>query len=253
MTNLTDKEFEELKELCLETPFPGTKKWPANHPIWLCYNEGCLSPFEAWYDFYYIDKAITNLKWVWSKGLQENKWEDYFIRWKRDIDLGGLAAARVVLNRFTVAKIAPKVTAISENVFKHFIGESGKDVSKGIYCPMAGFGGIVRASQDLGVEVEAYDINPYLNEWYGWTYRNVLEKVIETDKTVAACPPFGSKNSERWPGTPEDMYYSFEEWCVLLRKHIIAPDYIFIGPEKKSKNPCGLFGKSCGVQYYPEL
>jgi hypothetical protein len=249
----TTVDFSALEQLCLNTPFPGTEKWPANHPIWQCYIGGSVSPFEAWFNPEYIKKAITNLKWVWEKGLREDKWGDYLARWKRAIDKGGIDAARVVLNRFTVAKIAPKVTALKEGVFKKIIEESGKDISRGIYCPMAGFGGIVRAAQDLGVEVEAYDINPRLNDWYGWEYRNALAQVVETNKIVAACPPFGLGTSERWPGTPEEMYYSFEEWCTLLRKHIIAPDYIFIGPERKNKNACGLFGKTRGVQYYPDL
>ena len=52
------------------------------------------------------------------------------------------------------------------------------------------------------------------------------------------------------------MYYDFHDWCKLIREYVIAPNYIFIGPElgksKKKNNNCGLFGKTMGIQWYPE-
>ena len=83
--------------------------------------------------------------------------------------------------------------------------------------------------------------------------------MITTDKIVIACPPFGEK-TERWTGTPDNMYYDFHEWCKLLKQHIIAPNYIFIGPEthdKKPKYETGverplLFRNKIGIKLYKE-
>lgn len=241
--------FEALYNLCLNEAFPGSPKWPSEHPIWDCYVAKHISPRKAWSEPEMVYRAVKNLEYIWKKGIDEEKYEDYIDKWTQAIDQGGQEAARLVLSRFTIAKIAPKVTALAESAFRRILKEAGKDYSNGIYCPMAGFGGIVRAAKSLKVPVEAYDVNPNLNKWYGWIYRDVLAQTIETDKLVAACPPFG-ENTERWPGTPEEMYYSFEDWCKLIREHVKAPDYVFIGPEQKSKNKCGLFGKSLGVQLY---
>ena len=64
------------------------------------------------------------------------------------------------------------------------------------------------------------------------------------------------EKTERWKGTPDNMYYDFHDWCKLIREYVIAPNYIFIGPElgksKKKNNNCGLFGKTMGIQWYPE-
>ena len=86
----------------------------------------------------------------------------------------------------------------------------------------------------------------------------MLAQKITTDKVVVACPPFGNK-TERWAGTPDDMYYDFHDWCKLIKEYIIAPNYILIGPELKGVSkyasgiiPSGLFRKKYGIQWYPE-
>jgi endogenous inhibitor of DNA gyrase (YacG/DUF329 family) len=38
----------KLLRFCIMSSFPGTKKWPANHPIWDCNVAGKMSPKEAW-------------------------------------------------------------------------------------------------------------------------------------------------------------------------------------------------------------
>ncbi len=247
------ERFRLLYEACLDIAFPGTEKWPWNHPIWKCRVAGRYSPWEAWQKPKLVEKAVLNLEKIWTKGELEGKYENYITRWSSLIQESEIRAAQVVLNRFTVAKIAPKVTAISKAAVLSILKQTGLSYASGIYCPMAGFGGIVRAAQELGVPVEAYDINNKFNKWYGWSYRNVLAQKIHTDKIVVVCPPFGEK-TERWPGTPKEMYFSFEEWCKLIRKYIRAPNYVFIGPEiRGGKTKCGLFSKSLGIQWYPDL
>lgn len=75
---------------------------------------------------------------------------------------------RVIVNRFTIAKICPKVTALMPSKFLQIIEDSGIDISCGVYCPMAGFGGIIEGAKrwfkehsiDSTDKIEAYDINP---------------------------------------------------------------------------------------------
>ena len=121
---------------------------------------------------------------------------------------------------------------------------------------MAGFGGIIDATKEWFSKrnlestnkIYASDINPSFCKWYGWVEKDVLSEYTITDKTVIVCPPFGKKY-EHWKGTPEDMSnISFVDWCNLIKEHIKAPNYIFIGPELNSKNTVGLFSKTVGIQ-----
>ena len=240
---------EEIVEFASSRRFPGTEKWVAGHPIWDC-NVGSLpSPKEAWYDRALLRKAVDNLLWI----VERDKNPNFVLPRKDAIAAKSDKLLRYILDRFTVAKIAPKVTALREGDLLNLLKESGVALHNGVYCPMAGFGGIVRAAQKLSQEVEAYDINEAFCEWYGWERRDALAQVVETNKTVMTCPPFG-KNYEHWKGTPKEMSdISFVEWTKLIKEHIKAPEYIFIGPQLKSReHRCGLFAKSAGIQIWTE-
>lgn len=245
-------------------PFPGSTKWHKDNPIWDCYvGEKGISPKEAWTKENYIRKAVNNLFKITQTSLYNNKYKSFtdniYKYFYEAYELGNFEPlAKAVLVRFTVAKIAPKVTAIKASDVLRIIENSGIDISCGVYCPMAGFGGIVDGVKryyykyNIIADIEAYDINENFCNYYGWKQRNVLDKVVQTSKVVIVCPPFG-KNTERWKDTPDDMYYSFEEWVGLIKKYIIAPNYIFIGPETRTdKRASGLFGKKHGIKFYPE-
>ena len=105
----------------------------------------------------------------------------------------------------------------------------------------------------LEPNIEAYDINENFCKWYGWTQRDVLAQVVHTDKVVVVCPPFGKKY-EHWKGTPDEMSdIEFTDWVKLIKEHVIAPNYIFIGPETgEGKNKCGLFKRKLGISLYIE-
>lgn len=252
---LTD---EYIANKCFKSAFPGTDKWPADHPIWDCHIYKKLTPKEAWKNKDCIIKAVTNLFYITNKSISKGKYPEFVRRIKKAFEEDGINLLREVLNRFTIAKIAPKVTALMPSAFERILKESGINISSGLYCPMAGFGGIIRGAQEyykrnnIKADIEAYDINPILCKYYGWTVRDVLAQNIKTDKVVFVCPPFGPK-TERWKGTPDTMYYEFEEWVQLIKQHIDAPNYIFVGPEKNTNiNKCGLFSKKYGIQFYPE-
>lgn len=248
---------ELIKNHCAATEFPGTTKWLAAHPIWDCYVPGYMDPRSAWHDDAKLERAVQNMIKTINDSLISGKYDAFCTRHIKSLISGDYATK--VLDRFTIAKIAPKVTALDETVLLKIIEESGVDLSAGVYCPMAGFGGIVRGVtrwfEDRGLppDVEAYDINANFCKWYGWTNRDVLAQVIHTNKVVVVCPPFG-KQYEHWKGTPDEMSdITFAEWVKLIKAHVIAPNYIFIGPETKPrKNRCGLFAKAVGVSLYKD-
>ena len=278
---------EQLIEWCLNNPFPGNNKWEVNHPIWKCYVPGQPSPYDAWSDEKCVRKAVRNLFQTLDRCINESK-EDSFVKRhlcainsciieNNKIISSDKRLLELVLARFTIAKIASKVTAISPTDCMNIFDESGIDLSKynGIYVPMAGFGGIVEGykrwlkkndSIDKISNIEAYDINKSFCDWYGWEQRDMLESVIETDKVCIVCPPFG-KNYEHWVdssknGISQDVIddmadITFIEWYALIKKYVKAPAYIIIGPELSSNgrdtNKCSnLFKKRVGIQLWTD-
>lgn len=248
---------EIMVDACLATEFPGTMKWPAKHPIWDCFIPGYIDPRTAWKDNTLVTRAVKNMIKIINDSLVEGKYESFCVRYINAIINDDYFDK--VLDRFTIAKIAPKVTALDENDLLKIIEESGLKLDSGIYCPMAGFGGIVRAAEKYAKEhciepnIEAYDINENFCKWYGWKQRDVLAQVVHTDKTVVVCPPFGKKY-EHWKGTPDEMSdIEFTDWVKLIKEHVIAPNYIFIGPETgEGKNKCGLFKRKIGIALYKD-
>lgn len=251
-----DLNENEIYRKCFGKKFPGTQKWEANHPIWDGFLPGHKSPKDAWHDEKLFRRAIQNLIKILNDSISENKYDSFcrkHIHALANIDKND-DLLTLILNRFTIAKIAPKVTALRSTDLLKIIEEANVDLSNGVYCPMAGFGGIVEGVKkwftDRNEEpiIEAYDINENFCNWYGWTQRDVLAQKIKTDKVVIVCPPFG-KQYEHWKGTPDEMSdIEFIKWVDLIKEHIEAPDYIFIGPEyNEGKNECGLFKRKIGI------
>lgn len=265
---LTD---DEVVRICMESEFPGTFTWPADHPIWDCNVRGRISPREAWGRPSYIQKAVANMFSMINREVYGVRRDTKFIDSHRSAFekcIAGDCSALLlkVLNRFTIARIAPKVTALHERLFLKIVDESGFDISNGIYCPMAGFGGIVRGARkwmrdrviDPSGKVYAADINTSLCLRYGWLNKDVLSDVVETDRIVVACPPFS--DTEQWPGTPHESYIGFHEWARLIREHVKAPGYILIGPseryvrekDRNGRTLSPMFAHREQARYYPE-
>lgn len=272
----------QIIEFVLSAPFVGTDKWPAAHPIWHSYIPGKLSPFDAWHNVNCVTKAVDNMFNILQTSIANRKYESFIASHKRAFEnciisnnkiIKGADLLRKVLNRFTIAKIAPKVTALNANMFERLIAESNINLSAGVYCPMAGFGGIIEGTKKwliknnipLANKIEAYDINQSFCDWYGWSKRDVLAQTVITDKICVACPPFGEKY-EHWvdihPNVTDEEQkyyadvssYSFEKWVELIKEHVIASNYVFFGPELNTKrNTVGLFSRKIGIQYYPEF
>ena len=146
---------------------------------------------------------------------------------------------KMLYERFTIAKIAPKVTVGHKNEAKRSLLEA---ISKwgrpeGVYNPCAGFGGWSIAAKELGLLYEGYDINPDLVRLFGWGHRDLLTMdPIETKYIVWSSPPVYDK--ETWGQDITSM--SETEWYELIRKKVIAPHYVFVnGSDSKTG---GLFG-----------
>lgn len=281
---------EQLVEWCLKNDFPGNSKWEAEHPIWKCYVPGQQSPYNAWSDEKCIRKAVKNMFYILDKTIEKNNNDSFVKRHINALNSCVIENGKIVnsdkrlleliLSRFTISKIASKVTAISPTDCMKIYDESGIDLSKynGIYVPMAGFGGIIdgykrwikKNDSDNYIErisnIEAYDINKSFCDWYGWKQRDMLDSIIVTDKVCIVCPPFG-KNYEHWIDSSEngiiqdvmdDMAdITFIEWYALIKKHIKAPAYIIIGPELSSNGRdvskcCNLFKKRSGIQLWTD-
>lgn len=270
---------QDILTICKNEPFPGSSTYEPNHPIWTGCSGNCKTPIEAWKDENCLIKAVRN--WMYMLCMNEimlhfnpdNRTQEkldslytaYNNRWgKALLEHDNNMIAQYVLNRFTVAKIAPRVTALSANKVVKIMDESGLDFRNNIYVPCAGFGGIVEGAKlwakkhGFDIKIEAYDINPRFCEYYGWTQRDFTAQRIKTDKTVICCPPYGP-NDEKWKDTPEinaagvTNYGGFHQNCKLITSFISAPYYIFVGPTKQSKNSCGLFSKrASNDMFYPE-
>lgn len=270
ITIFEDYLTEKIVDYCMTQELPGNAKWPTNHPIWDCYVGKNISPRDAWHRRDYLIKAVKNIFYMLPR---DEKFRTRHIKELLNCQMkdGEIINSTIkflqqIQDRFTIAKIAPKVTAISEYSVKKIIDESGIDISNGVYLPMAGFGGIYRAVKSYGdIDVETYDINEKFCHWYGWKQRDMLAQKVVTDKVCICCPPFGKKY-EHWDGTPDDMSdIDFKEWYHLIKEYVIAPEYIIIGPEidktgtgsnkgvdKDGKKQSGLFAKTVGIMRWTD-
>lgn len=261
---------KDILDICLNEPFPGSSTYPPDHPIWTGYSGKCKTPLEAWKDESCLIKAIRNWMYMMvfnelilqfnpDNRTQENLdslYTSYNKRWgKALVEHDNNMIAQYVLNRFTVAKIAPRVTALSASKVLKIMEESGLDFSCGCYIPMAGYGGLVEGAKlwakkyHKNIEIEAYDINPVFCKYYGWQIRDVTAQRIKTDKIVMCCPPYGP-DDERWSDTPDvnaaglSTYMGFHQWARVITEYVQTDaGYIFVGPSADSKNSCGLFSK----------
>lgn len=271
---------QDILDICRNEPFPGSSTYPPDSPIWTGCSGNCKTPIEAWKDENCLIKAVRN--WMYMLCMNEimlhfnpdNRTQEkldslytaYNNRWgKALLEHDNNMIAQYVLNRFTVAKIAPRVTALSANKVLKIMEESGLDFSCGVYSCCTGFGGILEGAKlwakkhKKEIEIEAYDINPIFCEYYGYIQRDVTAQVIKTDKVVVCCPPYGP-NDEKWKDTPDtnaaglSTYMGFHQWCATISKFVQSTaGYVFIGPTKESKNSCGLFSKKASNDnFYPE-
>jgi hypothetical protein len=146
---------------------------------------------------------------------------------------------KMLYERFTIAKIAPKVTVGSKHEAKKHLIEAQSRWGKlaGVINPCAGFGGWAAAANELQLPVVGRDINPFLIDQFGWEYCDLLTcDPVSTDYIVWCSPPVYDK--ETWGQSIE--LKSAEWWYSLIQEKIRAPHYIFVNGTDDPSG--GLFG-----------
>ena len=191
-------------------------------------------------------------------GKMKNPWEgfnDPILRFKaeenlaKELGYGGNLLKRLlngkpinemIVDRFTIAKIAPKISRKSYREIISEIKNSGLNYSNGIICPCAGFGGVKQAAKELGLSFEGYDLNEFLCKYFKYEQRDLLNSnPIITDKLCWASPPHEDK--ETWG---DSIPIETKEWWYnKVQENIISSaGYVFSNRSDKTRNN-GLFGK----------
>jgi hypothetical protein len=210
---------------------PGHWNWPKLDSIeefkaTKCHVGKLKNPWEGFNDPELKFRAEENLaKYITWPGMLER-----FLKFKQD---------KMLYDRFTIAKIAPRVTAGSKNEAKKHIIQACKmwGIPKKIINPCAGFGGWARACEDLKIPFEGFDVNPDLINFFDWKYQDLLTmNTITTDSWIWTSPPVFDK--ETW-GQPIELQ-SQEWWYNLIQQRIKAPHYIFVNGTNDPSG--GLFG-----------
>jgi hypothetical protein len=220
-------------------PLDMSRRFPVDDELELfrnnCWVGGRKSPYEAWHSPSLRLKAEENFAQQLGRGGNL----------LRKVLSGRYKMDKLILERFTIAKIAPRVTAMSRTEAKKWLLASGFDLSKGVYDPCGGFGGRRVACGELGVEYEGYDVNPELIRLVGHSYRDLITmSPIDTDRVVFTSPPWNDK--ECWPGSNGSIteVHEKEWWYELIQKKIRAPHYILVnGAENEPERASGLFGQ----------
>jgi hypothetical protein len=219
--------------------------------------------FEAEFPDY---GPLENFRMTCSVGRHASPkfaWEDAELRFRAEENLaqqigfggqclkkflsGKYTPQELIIQRFTIAKIAPRVTSMSASQCKTLL----KDYipllkEKGIYDPCGGFGGRKEFAKQIGIEYESYDVNPVLIKEVGHEYRDLITMpAIETGHVVFTSPPWEDK--EVWPGSngSNTEIHDKQWWYDLIREKVKAPYYIFINgafENEQHKDKTGLFG-----------
>jgi hypothetical protein len=206
-------------------------------------------------------ELFRNKCWVGRKSSPFDAWNNKELRFLAEenfasqLGFGGNLLKKVlnskksigelILERFTIAKIAPRVTVMSKNEAIKWLTTSGLDLSQGVYDPCGGFGGRKEACNELGIEYEGYDVNPELIRLVGHSYQDLISMdPIVTNKIVFTSPPWNDK--ECWLGSNGSIteIHEKEWWYTLIQQKIKAPHYIFVnGAINDNKRNNGLFGQ----------
>ncbi|MDR2458397.1 MAG: hypothetical protein LBD41_08020 [Clostridiales Family XIII bacterium] len=212
---------------------PGNWKWPILNKIEEFKSKEChvgklKNPWEGFNDPFLKFKAEENLaKYITWPNMFEK-----FLKFGADI---------MLYERFTIAKIAPKVTeGPKSDGFKHF-RHALKELKwniKGVYNPCAGFGNALIAAKNMGFETRGADVNPKLIEFFGWEYRDVLKEkiILPEDWIVWTSPPVLDK--ETWGQNIEIKPMNW--WYDKIQENVTASHYIFVNGTNDPTG--GLFG-----------
>lgn len=187
------------------------------HPsIYHAHREGKLSPYDAWYNDNLLKMAIDN-------------------RIKYNIEM----TPANVLQGFSAAKIAPKVTVFSAAIAKMLIMTYLKDATE-IFDPFSGFSGRMLGTVALGKKYTGIDLSD--------THVRESEEIVHFLKThgvhidatllewdvmkasgsydaLFTCPPYGTK--EVWEKSNGEQL-TCDEWIDVCLNRFNCKKYLFV-------------------------
>ena len=188
------------------------------------------SPYEAWKDKDLVKaSALNRLKYV------------------------GRCSPKDIIDGFSVAKIAPKVSVFKPTLAKELIQKYLSDADI-IVDPFSGFSGRMLGAFDCGKEYFGYDINEdHIRESNEIIYHKKIDDkcFVEVQDLITAsvrdwstlkdvylftCPPYGGK--EHWNENNDEVEMTCDEWIDLcIEKHKGCKKYLFVVDEtEKYKN-----------------
>lgn len=176
--------------------------------------KGKLSPLEAWQDKELIRKsALNRLRYV-KKCTPES-----------------------VLQGFSVAQIAPKVSVFKPKLAERLIKKYLNDFSE-IFDPFSGFSGRLIGAFRAGKAYLGQDIHPkhvaesneiiqHLNiEKAKIIQQNILTDTQKSFECLFTCPPYGGK--EHWNERNDEVEKSCDEWIDLCLEKYKCKRYLFV-------------------------
>ena len=187
------------------------------HPsIYHAHRDGKLSPYDAWYNDNLLKMAIDN-------------------RIKYNIEM----TPANVLQGFSAAKIAPKVTVFSAAVAKMLIMAYLKDATE-IFDPFSGFSGRMLGTVALGKKYTGIDLSDthvreseeivhFLKEHGVHIDATLLEwdvmKASGSYDALFTCPPYGTK--EVWEKSNGEQL-TCDEWIDVCLNRFNCKKYLFV-------------------------
>lgn len=199
--------------------------------LFIATRKNCKSPYEAWKDKDLVKmSALNRLKYV------------------------GSCSPKDVVDGFSVAKIAPKVSVFKPTLAKELIQKYLSDADI-IVDPFSGFSGRMLGAFSCGKEYFGYDINEdhvresneiiYYKKINDMCFVNVQDLITASvkdwstlkDTCLFTCPPYGGK--EHWNENNDEVEMSCDEWIDLcIEKHRGCKRYLFVVDETEKYKNC---------------
>lgn len=222
VVNKYTSNFINLFKTKLEFPYPELKNDDMSiiryfhKSIWTAHKEGALSPLEAWGDKDLILKAALNR-----------------------IKYGKACKPENILDAFTIARIAPKVSLFKVTLMQKIIQNFAQDSSL-IVDPFSGFSGrmlgAIRCNKNyIGRDIseehikESKEIAGYKNIDVVLETEDILKAPIRKYENAAliTCPPYSNK--EIWGNEIE--FKSCDEWIDICLDRYKCDNYVFVVDE----------------------
>ena len=188
-----------------------------HHSIFLANKDKYISPFEAWFDKKCLIKAVENRLKYKKEPLKETD----------------------ILNSFSIAQIAPKVSVFKPFIAKYIINKYAKEYNT-IFDPCSGYSGRLLGANALNKNYIGQDINENVVEESNKLIKelNIYNVSVKCKNSLATtgeydclftCPPYGEK--ENWNQSIEIL--SADEWIDVCLNNYKCNRYIFVVDETK--------------------